>query len=278
VLARETALVYPGLLLAWEATRPGGGNLRPIRVPLGLAGLLGALLAILPRYRDLAAYSLELKGPLAALALNLAALPEALSLWFRPWALALVHPAPELAPWRVALGGALVLLLAGLALMARRPWPWAALGAAWILLALAPTHGFMARREPITERHLYLAWVGPSLLAGSLWMAWRRYPAGHLLACAGTLLLLGAGWASFQRASLWGDEVRLWMDAVAKAPASSLAWNNLGAARRDAGDVPGAAAAFRHAIALDPSNRKPRFNLLALEMTSFRALDSGSPP
>jgi len=277
VLARETALVYPFLLLLWETSRPGGGDLRRLRVPLGFAMLLAALLLALPRYRELAAYSTDLRSPLAAMAMNLAALPEALSLWFRPWALSLVHPPPEAAVLPVALGGALVLFLAGLAILGRRQWPWAAFAAAWILIALAPTHGLIARRDSISERHLYLAWVGPSFLAGSLWMALRRASTLRMASFVGGLLLLGAGWTSQRRANLWRDEVRLWTDTVSKAPRSALAWNNLGAARRDAGDVPGAAAAFRHAIDLDPLDRKPRFNLLALEMTAFRALDTGSP-
>jgi tetratricopeptide (TPR) repeat protein len=277
-LARETALVYPVLLLAWETSRPGGGEARRALVPGFFAGLLAVLLFALPRYRDLAAYSAELRGPLAALAVNVASLPESLSLWFRPWALSLVHPVPDMNFLRLALGAALLLLLSLLALRGRRPWPLAALAAAWILIALAPTHGLIARREVITERHLYLAWVGPSLLAGSVWLALARSGAARPALVAGALLLLGAGWASLRRADLWRDEIRLWSDTVRKAPTSALAWNNLGAARREAGDVSGAAAAFSQAILLDPTDRTPRFNLLALEMTSFRALDSGSHP
>ena len=273
-LARETALVYPFLLWAWEATRPEGGKGR--RVPLVpglLAGLLAVLFLALPRYRELAVYSTGLRSPLASLAMNLAALPESLSLWFRPWALSLVHPAPDPTAPRVALGLALLLLLVMLAIPGRRHWPLAALAAAWILIALAPTHGLIARRDLVTERQLYLAWVGPSLLAGGFWTFLRRSSGAPMAAVVGVAILLGAGWACLRRAELWRDEVRLWSDTVRKAPNSALAWNNLGAARRDAGDIPAAATAFRRAIALDPSDRTPRFNLLALELTSYRALD-----
>jgi protein O-mannosyl-transferase len=277
-LARETALVYPMLLWAWEATRPGGGKVRRALVPGCMAGLLALLFLALPRYRELAAYSTALRSPLASLAANLAALPESISLWFRPWALSLVHPTPDPVAWRVALGLILVFLLALLASRRRRVWPLAALAGAWVLIALAPTHGLIARRDLATERQLYLAWVGPSFFAGGLWMVLRRSRAPRLATITTVALLLSAGWASLRRADLWRDEVRLWSDTVTKAPASALAWNNLGAAQRDAGDVPAAAAAFRHAIALDPTDRTPRFNLVALEMTSFRALDARSQP
>lgn len=277
-LARETALAYPFLLWAWEVTRPGGGQRRRAWVPGLLAGCLACLLLALPRYRELAVYSAQLRSPLASLSANLASLPESLSLWFRPWALSLVHPAPDQTALRAALGLALLLLLAILAVRGTRPWPLAALAAAWVLIALAPTHGLMARRDLISERQLYLAWVGPSLLAGGLWRFLRRSAASNLATVVGVAILLSAGGACLRRADLWRDEVRLWSDTVRKAPDSALAWNNLGAAHRDAGDVPAAAAAFRRAIALDPTDRTPRFNLLALELTSYRALDSRSRP
>lgn len=284
VLARETALVFPLLLVAWEATRPGtaAGLLRPARPYLALAGGLGLLLLGLTRYQELGAFTLALRGPLATLSANAVALPELLSLWFRPWALSLVHPAPEVSGTRMLAGMGLGLALVALAVGGRRRAPLAALAAAWLLLALLPTHSLLPRRDLISERHLYLAWLGPSLLLGGLWHRLAPHLAADLLrrrlAIAGAgLLLLGMGWGTAQRVALWGDEVALWTDTVAKAPASARAWNNLGAARKDAGDIPGAAAAFRKALDLEPTHRTARFNLLALELLSFRALDAGTP-
>ena len=87
-----------------------------------------------------------------------------------------------------------------------------------------------------------------------------------------------AGWATNYRVGIWVDEVRLWTDTVAKAPRSSLAWNNLGAARRDAGDLPGAVKAIRRALELDPSNTTARFNLMAMEFTTPTAALKGRQP
>ncbi|MBI4913708.1 MAG: glycosyltransferase family 39 protein [Acidobacteria bacterium] len=279
VLTRETALVFPLLLLAWEGTRTEGPRLRSLLPAFVAAAVLGLLLALLPRYQVLGAYSADLRSPGASLLLNLAALPTTLSLWFRPWALSLVHPIPEVAAGSVLLGLGIVAALAALALLGRRRGSLPALGAAWVILSLAPTHSLVARRDLVTERHLYLAWMGPSLVLGGLWARLEAGQGSRLLGALGAGLLLGGGlWASQQRAALWRDEVALWSDTVVKAPLSALAWNNLGAARKEAGDIPRAAAAFRRALELDPDDRTARFNLLALEMTSFRALDSGSPP
>src|SRR5262249_28158614 len=91
VLSKEVALVLP--LLAWLTSRwdsPG----RPSRVgPLLVASaVLGVLLlAVFPRYRTLAGWSLAQHGPLAALGQHLSALPAQLSLWVRPSALSVVH-------------------------------------------------------------------------------------------------------------------------------------------------------------------------------------------
>ena len=283
-LARETALVFPLLLVLWEVTRPDAGGrppeLRRGRLPVLLAtGATLLLLLSLRTYRDLFGFSWALRGPLDNLGLHLSALPGLLSLWLRPGALSPVHAAPAAGGLPIALGSALAAALLASALFLRRRAPVAALAAGWVLVALTPTHTIFSRLDILTERVLYLAWIGPCLLLGRLagcaWAAprWRR----ALLPTAAAVLGL-AGWAAVNRVRVWTDEVRLWTDTVAKAPRSSLAWNNLGAARRDAGDLPGAARDFRHALALDPANRTARFNLMTMEFTTPAATLRGREP
>ena len=117
-LARETALVFPVLLLVWEATRPEtatepspASRRNALVLAAALASALALLLLALPRYRTLAAFSLRLRSPLATLVVNGRALPESLSLWVRPWALSVDHPfVPEGSVPASVLG---LLLLAG---------------------------------------------------------------------------------------------------------------------------------------------------------------------
>ena len=95
VAVKEVALVFPLLLLLWA--RASEGPAFPLRRLAGfgmLAGVLALAVAAIPRYRALAAWSLAERGPLQSLAVNVAVLPEQLSLWFRPWASASSTPLP----------------------------------------------------------------------------------------------------------------------------------------------------------------------------------------
>jgi tetratricopeptide (TPR) repeat protein len=260
-LAKEVALIFPALLAAWELTRGGPPALRWRRataVALAVAGALLALLATSPRYRHLLAYSLGLRDPLASLGVNLAAVPEMLSLWARPWALSVDH---AFAPSAVAAAGGLALLAAAIAVatLARRRAPIVTLAIVWTLLALAPTSSFIAKLDPVTEKPLYLAWIGPSLAAGAL-VARSR---GAAVAAAALLVVLAVSAAA--RVTVWRDARTLWADAVARAPANGRAWNNLGKAYVDAGDVAAARAAFARAVRLDPQDVTARRNLARLD-------------
>lgn len=274
-LFKETALAFPLLLLVWEATRERGG----IAVPssrgsrfafAGFACLGGLLLAgallTLSRYRELAVYSLQLRGPLHSLRQNAAALPMNASLWLRPWALSVEHtfdPSPLAA---AALSFALLAAVAvGFAL--RRKLPALALGLLWPVAALLPTHSFIARVDALSERALYLAWVGPALALGAAFAA----PSARWKAWALAALLLGSsGILCFRRAALWSEPVALWTEAVTKAPSSARAWNNLGASHLAKGNRREAVVAFRRALRLNPADLTARRMLSHLEQICGR--------
>jgi hypothetical protein len=267
-LAKEVALVFPVLLAAWEMTRPDPrpAARRPLWVASGLALALGALLLGLARYRALLGFSLALRPPLESLLANGRAIPEMLSLWLRPWALSPDHALAEPGSRAMALAGLLAVagaLSAAYAL--RRRAPRFALALGWPLLALLPTNSLIAKLDLVTERPLYLAWLGPALAlgAGAQWLIARaesqRARRGATAACVGLLCALAAG-ASW-RAALWRDPVRLWLDATAKAPGKSRCWNNLGQAQLGAGRDADALSSFRHAVRLDPTNALALQNL-----------------
>lgn len=271
-LAKEVALVFPLLLWAWEATRPGPRTdvRRPLLAASGLALALGVLLLGLARYRTLLGFSLALRSPLENLLANGRAIPTMLSLWLRPWALSPDHAFAEHGSLAASLVGLLAVACAlGAAHALRRRAPLLALALAWPLLALLPTSSLIAKLDLVTEKPLYLAWLGPSLLLGACANRlvaraergrMRRWAVG---ACVVVLCALAA--ASAWRASLWRDPVRLWLDATAKAPDKSRCWNNLGMAQLTAGRDADALASFQRAVRLEPTNGPALQNLRVTE-------------
>lgn len=110
-LAKEVALIFPLLLLAWEATRGKGELSRPREISgrgahssawrqpivretciaLLLAGAIVAALLLRDGYQSILSYSIELRPLLENLLANARAIPIMLSLWARPWALSADH-------------------------------------------------------------------------------------------------------------------------------------------------------------------------------------------
>ncbi len=267
-LAKEVALVFPALLLVWELTRavPRPGLWREPAIAAAVAVVTGALLFSLVNYQAMLGYSSALRPVPENLLANARAIPEMLSLWIRPWALSADHAFDAGGHVGAAVAG--LLLLAGLVTVAialRRRIPLLAFAILWSLVALLPTNSLIAKIDLVTEKPLYLAWLGPALalgaavsalLAAASNRAARRRVAGVAVA---VLCMLAA--ASVWRASLWRDPVRLWLDATTKAPECSRCWNNLGMARLVAKQDVEAVAAFERALRLDPANETARLNL-----------------
>jgi len=253
LLVKETALVFPLLLVVWEITRP-----RPIpgiakrllpflmAVPVIAIGLFAA-----PRMRELLAFSLSLRTPLESLWWNAVALPETMSLWVRPWTLSIEHASPTWSALRAAAGGIFILGLGAFAVIYRRRAPHVAFAVLFALTALLPTYSVVAKLDPVTEKPLYLAWVGVAMLLGALTARHARNPVVLTLLAAA---ILGGTILSAKRVTVWQNPVVLWSEAVTSAPESARAWNNLGMARFTAGDLDEADRAFARALEIDPNH------------------------
>jgi protein O-mannosyl-transferase len=267
-LAKEHALIFPALVLAWELTRsePRSGVLRDVAITIVLAGILAVALLGTDAYRTLLAYSVSERSIGDNVLANARAIPQMVSLWVRPWALSVDHEFdPRLHLGASIAGLALLLAAAAIAFLVRRRRPMLSLAIAWPLIALLPTNSILAKPDLVTEKPLYLAWAGVAIALGAAVPALTGSTANRvaqrvLRGVAGLVLCALIG-ASVWRASVWRDPIVLWTDAVAKAPYKSRCWNNFGMANLAAGREPEALAAFERAVLLDPANEYASLNL-----------------
>ena len=272
VLARETALAGPLLLLVWQICLPGDQRAQRA-LPVWVGALVaGIVLAVLPRHRELLEFSLDQRAPIDALRANLFAVSEMLRLWLTPWQIGAVPMQPVAYGWldgptlvrAAGLGGA---LLAALTL--RRRWPLLALAVLWVGVALLPANSVIWRVNPVALRPLYLAGIGLALL---LALGLSRHLAGRVLAGA---LIAGLGLLTWQREMLYADPVAYFADAARKAPGQAMPLVLLGLTLANAGRVDEARATLEKALQIDPGNFEAAN---ALRLVQAGSVYSPSPP
>ncbi|MBM4251876.1 MAG: tetratricopeptide repeat protein [Deltaproteobacteria bacterium] len=133
----------------------------------------------------------------------------------------------------------------------------------FLLLSLAPVMNLVPRINFVNDRYAYLPLIAMTILvievAKNLGSAVTRSLSlsmgllRHLLLPTMALLLMLMMIASHGRAQVWHDNLSLWGDTVKKVPASSLAFNNLGQAYQERGDIAKAIEQFQKSLALaDP--------------------------
>ena len=140
---------------------------REVLLTTVVAVILAAVLLSMENYRALVSHSLADQSIGTTLLANGRAIPEMFSLWVRPWALSADHEFDSTDPSRSIDRRVVVLIgLAAAALAFRRHRPMLALAIAWSLIALLPTNSVLTKSDLVTEKPLYLAWVGPSMALG----------------------------------------------------------------------------------------------------------------
>lgn len=261
---KETAWTLPFALLLWEYARTGAWRTAAIRLlPLWL--ILAAALAVmagLPGYRRLLTFSLESRAPLDNLLTQIGGQFYLLQQWLLP----MPNIDPDLPVVTdlnstVAMQGLLLvgLLAAGIAALRRRPWLGLAL--LWFFLHLLPTNSLLPRLDVANDRQLYLAGLGPALIAAVALTHIRLRAVSYALTLV-VLLMLGTvtAWRNLD----YRSERALWEATVSLSPHKARAWLNLGYACRLSGDLRAARAAYERALQIDPDYPQARINLRLL--------------
>ena len=140
---------------------------------------------------------------------------------------------------------------------------------AWFFVILAPSSSLVPiATEPIAEHRLYLP-LAAIVAAIVLGIARLLRPAAsdsrQALFLAGIALLAASlAAATWLRNAVYRSDLSLWSDTVAACPGNPRALNNLGTALDALHRTGEAQAAFRKAVALDPSYLPAQYDLGAL--------------
>jgi Flp pilus assembly protein TadD len=260
LLAKETALVFPALLAAFD--RISERDLR--RLPwIRYAGFavvavlyVGLRLTVLGgvapyrRHAELSAFEYAINSPpLFAAYLGKLLWPVGLNAFY------VFHPIHSLLDPR-GLGGVAVAAgaLAGI-VGCWRVHPRAFFGASVILLPLLPALYIPGLGEnTFADRYLYAPSVGLAVLVAIGLRAlvergWK--PRG--LAVSAAIVVAAFSGGTVLRNVVWRDELRLWTDTVKKSPDGATPRNNLGLAYSALGQNERAIEQFEAAIRLKPA-------------------------
>jgi protein O-mannosyl-transferase len=178
-----------------------------------------------------------LRGSPRYLLAQIQVLPGYIRMLILPTGLSIDHDfqtAPALSPY----GLLCILALAGIisfALFIRKRNSSLAFLISAFLIFLAPTSSIVPSNDMLVEHRLYLPMIAAAIL-----MAWLAFALLRLIpiangpkavaSLAGLCLLLGCYSALAKgRTYIWGDNIRLWEDAVTKAPLKVRVYYNLGA-------------------------------------------------
>lgn len=257
ILTKEVAVALPLTLLL----------IRRDRAALSLllfAGLALAALFLVFGYQRILADPAP-RGLAANLLSETNAIYYLLGQLFRPHALNIDPVLPELAGWSLSSA----FQVAGLAAAVAVAWayragrPWLAFAVGWFVILLLPTHSLIPRLDLASERHLYLAALGPYWLAA---LALARLPAGGL---PWRLIVIGLAAVGIvythQRNLDYRDEISLWRQTSALDAGNARAWNNLGWAYLLAGRRAEARLAFERTLAIEPDHLQAQRNLRYLD-------------
>jgi len=285
---KESAASLPLVLIAAAVFRKGSSSLRSetlrragpwFAVLIALAfGVAAWTLHLLARFGErTTGIAVPQIGAARYLLSEIQIFPRYLRLLVWPTGLSVDHD-PTLAPL-VSVQAALCLALlaaivAGTWLLRRRAPLVTFLTFAFLVL-LAPTSSVVPSADLMFEHRLYLPMIAAApLLALALFYAARAVTRRERLVLGiafglASAAAAGAGLASRARTDLWRDNVRLWADAVEKAPRKARPHYNLAVALlRD--DRARARAELRRALELRPGHAPSLYNLGWLEQTAGR--------
>jgi Flp pilus assembly protein TadD len=136
----------------------------------------------------------------------------------------------------------------------------AGFGIFWFFLTLSVESSIIPIRDVIFEHRLYLPSAGLFIaVAAVVQVIGRQHFA--LLVGGAVVACLALGLVTFNRNSVWRDNITLWSDVAAKSPAKYRPLFNLGKSYADAGRTQEAGALFEKALVILPNDPETLYNM-----------------
>lgn len=174
-----------------------------------------------------------------------------------PLNLAVFYPleVDRLSILKVSLSVVLLLVASAIVLVYRRRAPYLTVGWLWYLGTLVPVIGIVqVGGQAHADRYTYIPSIGLYVM-----VAWAvkdiaaHWPRAKPWVAASVLFLLAtSAVASRHQMQFWQNGVTLFQRAAEVSPYSALAWNNLGSAQLERGQVEVAIESFRRAWEIRP--------------------------
>jgi tetratricopeptide (TPR) repeat protein len=180
-------------------------------------------------------------------------------LWKTIWPthLAAFYPFRAFAPGIVLAAGLVLVALTAAAFRCRRDHPYLLVGWLWYIVTVTPVIGFIqAGEQRMADRFVYVPMIG--LLIAVAWGTAEGVRAQgsrlrRALPVAATLVVLTCAVTARAQVEHWSDSVTLWQHAIRVTPDSYIAFENLGQALRERGQLDEAKANYTRALALSPA-------------------------
>jgi protein O-mannosyl-transferase len=260
VATKQHTLTLPLLLLLTDLYWSQGSVRanRVLYIVLGLAGVCGAwFIWSTLRYANTAGFNMAGMTPATYFFTECRVVWIYVRMFFLPLG---QNADPETAVSHTLLdSGAIVAQAAWVAVVAaawiyRKRWPLASFGVFVFLLLVAPTSSVVPISEPLQERRLYLPFLGLALVCLEFLrrLDWKQ----RVMVEVPVLIVLLA--LTYQRSAVWGSDMALWTDTVAKSPKKYRPRFQLAQVYFDRGEFTEAAENYGVAAGLAP----PDYRLL----------------
>ena len=181
-----------------------------------------------------------------------------------PANLAVFYPYVERPVWQMIFAALAIVAVTVYAIRMIRQRPWIAAGWFWYLGTLIPVIGLIqVGSQSRADRYTYIPLIGISIIVA--WGASELFESRHwnwrVLAAVATGVCVAWAIVTWIDVQYWRNSVTLFTHALAVTDENYVAYNNLGVAMREEGNVQDAESDFQHVVAIRPDDAEAQDNL-----------------